>query len=63
MQHMNTDIRTKLQHHMNLNANDYVTAFRISLDEVRATDVDLMATASLMGYDIAVYTKFGHSVQ
>ncbi|XP_042216869.1 uncharacterized protein LOC121862619 [Homarus americanus] len=38
VQHMNTDITTKLQHYLNQNVNDYVTASGISLDGVWATD-------------------------
>ena len=63
MLHMNTDISTKLQHYLNQNVNDYVTDSGISLDGVWATDVEVMATASLIGCDIAVYPKVSHSMQ
>ena len=60
---MNTDISMKLQHYLNQNVNDYVTDSGISLDGVWVTDAEVMATASLIGCDIAVYTKVGHSMQ
>ena len=63
MQRMNTGITRKPQHYQNQNVNDYVTASGISLDEVWATDAEVMATASLICYDVAVYTKVGYSMQ
>ena len=63
---MNTDITTKLQHYLNQNVDEFVTASGISQDGVWATDAEVMATASLMGCDIAliaVHTKVGQSMQ
>ena len=63
VQHMNTDIATKLQLYLNDNINDYLDISKISQDRTWASDAEVMASASLIGCDIVIYSKVGQSMK
>jgi len=60
---MNDYISTKMQTYLNENVHKYMTQSRISLDGTWSIDAEVMATTSLIGYDIIVYSKFGQTLE
>lgn len=63
VQHMEHDIAVKLQNYLQQNVSDYIAQSQVSRQGVWATDAEIMATASLIGCDVIVYSKFGNSME
>ena len=57
--HMTNNLTTKLDNYMNQRVSTYLEQTSMDKDGIWATDAEIMATASLLGIDIVVYTQMG----
>ena len=56
---MTNNLTTKLENYMNQRVSTYLEQTSMDKNGIWATDAEIMATASLLGIDIAVYTQMG----
>lgn len=59
---MSTNLIDKLQQYLNQNVNEYINTSGISHYGVWATNAEILATANLLGCDIAIHTAVGDSM-
>lgn len=59
--HMTGEINKRLKNYLNHPVEEYLSQSLMNRCGVWATDAEIMATASLLGFDIVVYTKAGDS--